>query len=192
MPSALGIRRPPVGQADDSGDFEHPQHLYPTKTLVTMNTTSTSPADQQVTSKKSLPHLPDELWLKIWTLHASDWVNSSHFYIVDNGPWLVNVWQGCFSCRLPVGLGVSHFVRDIMLSVIRARGIQSWEDKYKAFDQWARLMEKFRKGDNFKAEALIDFWTWAKSCDMKNAPKEVERLVWVDLPQLSERPHYQQ
>lgn len=205
MPSSLGIRRPPVGPTVESDYHKDHQKLHPAEAAKAVDISSTSPSVQPAVTKKSLPHLPDELWIKIWTFHTSDWINNSHFYIVDNGPWLINIWRGCSSCELPVGLGVSHFVRDVMLSVIRARGIQSWDDSYGMFEQWAITGEKFRTSKRprempedrmptlkFEAQALIDFRTWAKSCDMTDAPKRVKRIVWEKLPPVASETHYQQ
>ena len=166
-----------------------------------MNTSSTAPPSQ-IGSPKMLPHLPDELWVKIWTFHASDWVNNGHFYIVDNGPYLVNLWRGCTSCQLPVGLGVSQFSRDIVLSVMRERGIHSWEEPGAPFDSWAHTGEKFtdwaaHRGEGgwasrlkYLAVAVIDFRTWAQSCDMEGAPMMSRVLFWQLVTPVVGQLHY--
>ena len=104
MPSPLAIRRPPLLLPGANNSYEYPPDPYRRSIKPAINTYSTSTADKQATLTQEGPlHLPDELWVMIWKLHASDWVNNGHFYIVDNGPWLVNIWRGCLKCQLPAG-----------------------------------------------------------------------------------------
>jgi len=73
------------------------------------------------------------------------------------------------------------------------------------FEQWAITGEKFRKLKRphettddrtptlkFEAKALIDLRTWAKSCDVTDAPKRVKRIAWEKLPPVASETHYQQ
>lgn len=204
MPFPLGIRRPSLLPPGADNSYEYPPDPYRRSIKPATNTNSNPPADQRATvTQEGPPHLPDELWVKIWKLHASDWVNIGHFYIVDNGPWLVNIWRGCLKCQLPVGLGVSHFARDAILSVIRLRGIDSWDDPPEKFKQWAHTCDKiggYAAGDghmaeDFIAEALIDFRGWAASCNMRKAPRPwrpVSFTAAMAAAPPSGTPHYRQ
>lgn len=70
-------------------------------------------------AKKTLPHLPDEIWQKIFFHAAQDWQKHSlHFHAISYGR-LLTLWQGCKCCKLPVGLYVSRLSRDMTMDVIR-------------------------------------------------------------------------